>query len=47
MHGAEVMQGSLFTLKRLEDFVPKAHSLRDIRDIFNAALRQMDDGFSA
>lgn len=47
MHGAEVMQGSLFTLKRLEDFVPKAHPLRDIRDILNAALRQMDAGFNA
>ncbi|BBP02944.1 DDE transposase [Sulfuriferula plumbiphila] len=37
----------MFTVKRLEDFVPKAHPLRDIRDILNTALRQMDAGFNA
>ena len=47
MRGADVMQESLFTVKRLEDFVPKAHPLRDIRDILNTALRQMDAGFNA
>lgn len=45
MRGADVMQESLFTMKRLEDFVPKAHPLRDIRALLNAALQQMDADF--
>lgn len=47
MRGADVMQESLFTVKRLEDFVPKAHPLRAIRELLNTALRQMDSDFSA
>lgn len=45
MRGADVMQESLFTVKRLEDFVPRAHPLRAIRDILNIALRKMDSDF--
>lgn len=47
MRGADVMQESLFTVKRLEDFVPKAHPLRDIRELLNTALKQMDSDFNA
>lgn len=47
MRGADVMQESLFTVKRLEDFVPKAHPLRDIRELLNTELKQMDSGFNA
>lgn len=47
MRGADVMQESLFTIKRLNDFVPKAHPLRDIRELLNTALRQMDSDFNA
>ena len=46
MRGADVMQESLFTLKRLEDFVPQAHPLRAIRDLLNTALKEMDAGFN-
>ena len=46
MCGANVMQESLFTIKRLEDFVPQAHPLRDIRELLNTALRQMDGDFN-
>ena len=46
MRGANVMQESLFTVKRLEDFVPQAHPLRDIRELLNTALRQMDADFN-
>lgn len=46
MRGADVMQESLFTVKRLEDFVPQAHPLRDIRELLNTALRQMDADFN-
>lgn len=47
MRGADVMQESLFTVKRPEDFVPKALPLRDIRELLNAALKQMDADFNA
>lgn len=46
MRGADVMQESLFTVKRLDDFVPKVHPLRDIRDVLNGALKQMDGCFA-
>jgi len=46
MRGADVMQESLFTVKRLEDFVPQTHPLRDIRELLNGALRQMDSDFN-
>jgi transposase len=46
MRGADVMQESLFTVKRLEDFVPQAHPLRDIRELLNIALKQMDADFN-
>lgn len=47
MRGADVMQESLFTVKRLEDFVPISHPLRGMRDLFNTALKRMDADFNA
>jgi transposase len=47
MRGADVMQESLFTVKRLEDFIPKAHPLRGIRELLNSALKAMDGDFDA
>lgn len=45
MRGADVMQEGLFSFKRLDEFVPKAHPLRDIRSIINDALRRLDAKF--
>ncbi len=47
MRGADVMQEALFTVKRLEDFVPKAHPLRAIRELLNTALKKMDADFNS
>ena len=33
---------SLFTLRHLEDFVPRDHPLRPIRPMVNQALAKMD-----
>ena len=45
MRGANVMQEELFTVKRLDEFVPPAHPLRTVRDILNAALARLDADF--
>lgn len=37
MRGSEGMQESLFTVAKLEDFVPEDHPLRPIRSLFNEA----------
>lgn len=47
MRGADVTQGSMFSYLTLEDYVPKAHPLRPIREIVNTALREMDETFAA
>lgn len=46
MRGADVMQEGLFSFKRLEEFVPADHPLRDIRAILNAALARLDAKFN-
>jgi transposase len=46
MRGADTFTESLFTLSKLEDFVPADHPLRPIRQMVNAALLKMDDLFS-
>ena len=46
MRGADVMQEELFTVKRLDEFVPPAHPLRAVRDILNAALARLDAEFN-
>jgi len=45
MRGADTFTESLFTLRKLEDFVPAAHSLRAIRTLANAALAKMNGLF--
>jgi transposase len=42
MRGADSFTESLFTMRRLDDFVPKSHPLRSIRQIANEALVKMD-----
>ncbi len=39
MRGLDEMQESLFTMSRLEDFVPADHPLRPIRFLVNDALK--------
>jgi transposase len=46
MRGADTFTESLFTLRKLEDFVPMAHPLRAIRTMANAALVKMNGLFS-
>jgi hypothetical protein len=38
MRGADTFTESLFTMRKLEDFVPAQHPLREIRRTANAAL---------
>lgn len=42
MRGADVLQESLFTVRKLDDFVPATHPLRPIRDRVNQALVRLD-----
>jgi transposase len=46
MRGADTFTESLFTLSQLEDFIPKSHPLRPIRQMVNAALVKMDALFA-
>ncbi|WP_459204811.1 IS5 family transposase [Ralstonia pseudosolanacearum] len=46
MRGADTFSESLFTMRRLDDFVPKAHPLRAIRAMANQALVKMDRLFA-
>ncbi|RZA29647.1 MAG: IS5 family transposase [Proteobacteria bacterium] len=42
MRGADTFTESLFTMRRLEDFIPAHHPLRPIRQMANAALANME-----
>ncbi|EON19510.1 transposase ISRme1 [Cupriavidus sp. GA3-3] len=42
MRGADTFTESLFTMRRLDDFVPKSHPLRPIRTMVNQVLAKMD-----
>ena len=46
MRGADEMQESLFTMSKLEDFVPADHPLRPIRTLVNEALEQLNGLFN-
>lgn len=46
MRGADTFTEGLFTLKRLEDFVPADHPLRVIRTMVNKALAEMGELFA-
>lgn len=45
MRGSDVMQESLFTVSKLEDFVPMDHPLRAIRSLVNEALARLNGLF--
>lgn len=47
MRGADTFTESLFTMRKLEDFVPVEHPLRAIRRMINIALAKMDVLFSS
>lgn len=42
MRGADTFTESLFTMRRLEGFIPAHHPLRPIRQMANAALAKME-----
>lgn len=46
MRGADTFTEGLFTLKRLDDFVPAHHPLRAIRTMINKALADMGELFA-
>ena len=46
MRGADGMQESLFTMCKLEDFVPADHPLRPIRALVNEALERLNGLFN-
>src|SRR5579859_2924339 len=46
MRGTDGMQESLFTVARLEGFVPQDHPLRAIRELVNEALGRMSELFN-
>ena len=47
MRGADAYNEALFSIVKLEDFVPANHPLRPIRKWVNDALAKMDAQFSA
>ena len=42
MRGADTFTESLFTMRRLDDFVPAQHPLRPIREMVNQALKEIE-----
>ena len=46
MRGADTFTESLFTMRRLDDFVPAMHPLRPIREMVNQALMKMQPLFA-
>lgn len=47
MRGADTFTESLFTMRKLEDFVPAKHPLREIRKTANAALEKLGPTLTA
>ncbi len=46
MRGADGMQETLFTVAKLDDFVPRDHPLRSIQRLVNEALGRLNDLFN-
>ena len=46
MRGPDAMQESLFTVAKLDDFIPLDHPLRAVRVLVNAALAEMNTRFN-
>jgi hypothetical protein len=46
MRGTDTFSESLFTMRRLDDFVPKSHPQRLTRTMANQALAKMDGLFA-
>jgi transposase len=46
MRGGDAMQEGLFTVAKLEDFVPEDHPLRGVRVLVNTALTEMNARFN-
>ncbi|MDQ3205745.1 MAG: IS5/IS1182 family transposase, partial [Pseudomonadota bacterium] len=42
MRGTDVFMEQLFTVKRLDEFVPADHPLRPVRTMVNEALQRLD-----
>ena len=42
MRGADTYTESLFTIRKLDDFVPAQHPLRPIRQMVNEALKEIE-----
>lgn len=46
MRGQDGFTESMFTVLKVDDFLPKDHPLRPIRSWLNDALKRMDDAFA-
>jgi hypothetical protein len=46
MRGPDGFSGSMFTVLKLDDFVPKDHPLRPIRTWLNEVFKRMDGVFA-
>ena len=42
MRGADTFTESLFSVRRLDDFVPQNHPLRPVRQMVNEALKKIE-----
>jgi transposase len=46
MRGCDEMHESLFMMARLEDYAPKDHPLRPMRELVNQALKRLNGLFN-
>ena len=46
MRGADTFTEKLFTMRKLEDFIPAEHPLRAVRKMANTALEKMNGRFA-
>ncbi len=45
MRGEDISEPKLFITTTVTDFVPKSHSLRSLRKLLDAPLKELDDHF--